>query len=301
MFDKMLKMPIRFVMDWENVTEICKLLNAIMKRKNREKVLIDCSGTKEIKKHDLILLVALLEKIEVLRRKDNKDNIQISLENLSNNHKNILRTLLKKDTNNRVVHLSTKDVAEEKLNQIKLPKADPRLVGSIVQDLTKININENYDILYDLLMEMVQNTIEHGLKGKHINWWICQNKKDKKNMAYSSFDLGLGILKSYKNAGFFSYFHRMMYSDAFLLEKALKGELGSSTKIEGRGTGLPSINKAIIEQWLDSFVLITNNVYIEYNSSSKEFRSKKIPNFEGTYYSWVINKECFERWKQIKV
>lgn len=299
--------PEEFIFNKENAKNIINFFKKFNKVRYYN-LLIDGSKTKSISESDLFLLQAYAEKIAVSIKRENKE-VKTSVRLINFNRP--LAILIKeylysnreftKKNKNKTLHLSLFDKDLESNDNINFAKDNnPIVVSSIVEELKKIGI-KGYDEFYSILVEMIGNAIEHGVKDRHINWWIYKNKDSQKHFTFACLDLGVGILESYRRSKALRIKHKYLTRSSKLLLLALNGDLGSSTLKEGRGTGLKSINKAVRNKWIENFVLITNNVYLEYDSVRGKYKSKKIPNFAGTYYSWTIDKECFNRWKQSQI
>lgn len=301
-----LKFPKRFVFDKESAADIIKFFNILYRYRHKD-IILDASETKEISECDLILLNATLEKIYVINSKDRIVN-RVVIKGLKSKLLKIVRDHLQSDwsfsndksNKEKVRHLSLRGEDQVITNQLKFAMDNnPHVIRGIVDNLKRIGV-KNFDEFYNILIEMVGNAMEHGLRDKHINWWLYQDRDSKTNsFTYTCLDLGVGILKTYEESHVLSFIDKYFTPKTQLALKALKGELGSSTGTAGRGTGLKIINNAVENKWIDNFVLITNNAYISYNSTTGCYELKKIPNFVGTYYTWTINKECFERWTQL--
>lgn len=304
MFFQKIKFPEYFKLDFDNVENVINFINKIYKRKSWLVVDIDCSYLKEVESKDFILFKALLEKINVKncdKRKFQKNKQRISLVNVKPNKISYVKKIVRRprSSNENTWHLTSKNLAPSFIKKYSNSiRVDTKIIESIVNELKYIGIKEYYSEFHNILVEMVLNSVEHGIKEKHINWWISEQLDKKyKTITYTCIDMGCGIIQSYKNAKTLSYKDRLLKNKKDFLIDALNGKHGSSTRTEGRGTGLPTIHNAVIEQWISDFVLITNNVYLAYDNNKKEYKSKIIPNFVGTYYSWTITVDCFKKWK----
>lgn len=175
-------------------------------------------------------------------------------------------------------------------------RLEPDFIDEVVNELKRLGLTIYYSPFYDFLTELMGNATEHGIQHKNINWWMLRYRDPSKRcMRYVFVDMGLGIIKSYKESGLLrKYFFKdkkQIPLDIFY------GRLGSSTMKEGRGRGLPQIREVIEKGFVSDFVLITNNVSLRYVDN--EFVVSKNPNFVGTYYSWTISKENYIKWKSI--
>ncbi|MDE7431255.1 MAG: hypothetical protein K2N34_04995 [Lachnospiraceae bacterium] len=171
---------------------------------------------------------------------------------------------------------------------IKKSDISLQVLENITKDLRKIGVKDYFE-LNTMITEILGNAIEHGLRGLNINWWMYHNI-EKNSMRLIFVDMGMGIISSYRSAGI-----GLFDSDQTLILKAFNGKAGSSTKEHNRGRGLPQIGYMVKNNLISDFVLITNRVSLRFSNRGYELKSH--PDFVGTYYSWTVNKDNFERWK----
>ena len=74
---------------------------------------------------------------------------------------------------------------------------------------------------------------------------------------------------------------------------ALYGRLRSSTKKSYRGRGLPQLREMIENEFVSDLVLITNSVSLHYQKGV--FNANTNSNFIGTYYSWTIDLNNYQK------
>lgn len=156
------------------------------------------------------------------------------------------------------------------------------------------DVKDYYSPLYDLLVELVGNATEHGIRRKNINWWLHHEiDNDRKCINFFFADMGIGIIESYRRG-----IEELKNKDSkYIIVKAMNGELGSTTREEGRGRGLPQISNMVRNNIVSDFILITNNVSLHYKDS--DYNIKCIPNFKGTMYRWSVSKENYLIWQNI--
>lgn len=172
---------------------------------------------------------------------------------------------------------------------------DVKLIAELTNELkASIQIDDIFEPLYDLLVELLGNAAEHGIKKKNINWWMHRYSDiNTQAMHFSFVDMGEGIIKSYKDSNLLK--EKDLKSESDILLNALKGRLGSTTGKPGRGNGMPLILENIEKEWISNFFLITNSVSLRYINGT--FRVLETPYFIGTYYSWSISKNNYLQWK----
>lgn len=167
-------------------------------------------------------------------------------------------------------------------------------IAKITEELNTIYTDEIFQPLYDLLIELTGNAAEHGIMEKNINWWMHRyvDIKNPKKMHYVFVDMGCGIINSYINIDPTTQY---TFSKSQIPLASLKGQLGSTTKKQGRGNGMPLIMDNIEKEWISNFVLITNGVSLRYING--HFKISENQNFIGTYYSWTIDENNYLKWK----
>lgn len=172
---------------------------------------------------------------------------------------------------------------------------DVNLIAELIDELkSSIRTNDTFEPLYDLLVELLGNAAEHGIKNKNINWWMHKySDVNTQAMHFAFVDMGGGIINSYKESNLLK--EKDIKSESDILLNALQGRLGSTTGKPGRGNGMPLILENIEKEWISNFFLITNSVSLRYINGT--FRVSETPFFIGTYYSWSISKNNYLQWK----
>jgi hypothetical protein len=145
-------------------------------------------------------------------------------------------------------------------------------------------------ILYDVLIEMMQNTIEHAGKGQKLySWTIFAFNNPENKTSYMTFvDLGVGIFMSQ----YVDIYRKIMkfvrpISNTILVEDLFSGLIGSRTREPERGKGLPEIKYIASRTIFEKFMLLSNNVLYDLkNSVARDVKS----NFKGTLYYMEIKE-----------
>lgn len=107
--------------------------------------------------------------------------------------------------------------------------------------------------------------------------------------------MGIGIAGSYRKAGLSIDYQKK--EDLDIVKDSLLGLLGSSTKDIHRGKGLPQIFRMVENKWISDFILITNKACIRWLDNEFYYQKQDV-NFVGTFYSFSINKNNFDKWKK---
>lgn len=206
-----------------------------------------------------------------------------------------IRDILEYD--NKVVHEDRLLTNIDFTNTDKEKLINPNLIDKYVRELRKIGIKDYYYPFNTFLTEIIGNAVEHGIENKKINWWLTHEiDRGAKLIKYTFVDMGLGIVQSHQRAGLpYQYF--ILGSKSIVLD-ALIGKLGSSTKKANRGLGLPQLREMIEKEVVSNLCLITNRVCLRYINT--QFVADSNPDFVGTYYSWTIDLNNFNKWKNSK-
>jgi ABC-type transporter Mla MlaB component len=158
--------------------------------------------------------------------------------------------------------------------------------------------NEKMQALYDIIGELMANTLEHannrGDKNSFERWWLMVIKKaDSKKSKFLFLDLGSGILRSHEfkfNLNSLKSNIKLMVEDngKFLYDifcGNVDVRIASNTNKGNRGLGLKGIYEYYSDNMISGLKIITNNVAIDF---SKDTPYTSLSNsFDGTLI-------CFE-------
>ena len=284
---KTIVFPENFLLENEYISEAIETLSMMISH-NKDCYELDFSKVKNLRRGDLMVLVAQIEKSvkrgNQLKRVGNfQDGLKIKL----------MMTHLFNVKHDKTIHWQINDVNEFQRAENLIPE----VIAKIVKDLWKIGIREYFYPFNTFLTELIGNAVEHGIKDKEINWWLDRevNRTDK-TIKFTFVDMGKGIVESHKKAGLPLQY--IFSSDSKVVLDSFSGQLRSSTKLPNRGRGLPQLMEMIEKGWVSDLVIITNSVSLQYKNDN--FAVTDIPNFRGTYYSWNINSNNFQRWKSLK-
>jgi hypothetical protein len=185
--------------------------------------------------------------------------------------KNDKKLLIHEITNNRV----EPDIAKE----------------ACLQGLKHTFQNEEiFEPLYDILIEVMQNTNNHAGETRGVyDWWLhVYNHPDSFKTSYTFLDLGVGIFESLPVQSFKRDFLELLglKSNLDLVPKLFAGEIKSRTARPERGKGIPQVFECSQNKTFETFILISNDVYADLKTQS--YKLIKTP-FEGTLFYWEIN------------
>lgn len=145
--------------------------------------------------------------------------------------------------------------------------------------------------LYEGIGEMMRNTCDHAFsEHENVMWHLGISHFEEQNLVKFSFvDNGKGIISTYSNRGIFTNIVSFFKNKAYLLEAAFKDGIESRTGLTWRGKGLPTIFEMYSENIVKDLVVITNNVYLDFDNNI--FETMDI-DFIGTYYFWKVDTTC---------
>lgn len=146
-------------------------------------------------------------------------------------------------------------------------------------------------LLYGTLVEMIKNSCKHAFKSKDkVTWHISVNHDDENSRVKFSFvDNGIGVINSFEQAEILKSFHGLFRDNADFIETAFKNGIESKTGKSWRGTGLPTIYETFEDSIIKRLVVITNNVYCDFQSEQSVILQNT---FSGTYYYWEMDRTC---------
>lgn len=255
---------------------------------------IDFSGVKNIGKGDLMVLMAQIGKNIFNKGKEIKISGRMPL---------IVKQLFKEKAHHILItkeNFNKYEVAEN-TNQV-----NPIIISKNVVALEQVGIKKNspegfgfYERIEAFLSEIIGNAVEHGIKENDLNYWLCY-EKTKNAIKFTFVDMGIGIARSHKKARVLLRYRLMgKFGENKIILDSLYKKLASSTKIEGRGRGLPEIREMIEKEWVSDFLLVSNKSAVRYIDN--KFKVSNNKDFKGTYYSWTVSKYNFEKWKSTKL
>lgn len=274
-------------MKMEHLEDVIPIFRDIVRRPSKN-IDLDFSQVEDISEEAFLVLIAQTQKARQMKL---GKNVLLKVSTIKSDK---IWAFLSKNRNYKHKHL---DLSRNKLN----PESDNRLspddIDEFVSELRNLGFVTYFQPFYDFMIELVGNAVEHGIRQKDINWWMWRERDRKeKCYRYAFVDMGVGILKSYKEAKMVPWYP--FKDKCSLLIEALNGRLGSTTGKPGRGRGLPQIMDIVKKEYVSDFILITNCVSLQHKNG--KFITKRVPDFVGTYCSWSISKKNYNAWKSSK-
>lgn len=167
------------------------------------------------------------------------------------------------------------------------------LVKNVVDHLT--GRAEHCLAVKTIILEICGNSIEWS--GTDNKQWLLGVKYESDRVIFTVTDVGKGILETlYRRFGKRVYDAFLNKSDDEILKGAFEKKYGSATQKVNRNKGLPSIKSNYDEGNIENLKVLTNNVilYFEDSSKSKTFE-KGSPRFRGTFYQWEMTSNCINK------
>lgn len=151
------------------------------------------------------------------------------------------------------------------------------------------NNEEIFEPLYDILIEVMQNTNNHAgsTRGKY-DWWLhVYNHPESTTTSYTFLDLGIGIFESLPVKSYKRDFLELLglKSNLELVPKLFAGEIKSRTARPERGKGIPQVFECSQDPTFNKFILISNDIYADLKSQEYKLLKNE---FVGTLYYWEI-------------
>jgi hypothetical protein len=179
------------------------------------------------------------------------------------------------------------------IHKVTKNKVEPQLAkeACLVGLRHTFQSEEIFDPLFDILIEIMQNTNNHAgeTRGEY-DWWLHIFNEPETNISkYTFLDLGVGIFESLPARSFKRKIGDLvgLTHNASLVEPLFNGEIKSRTGRPERGNGIPQVYDSSKHKAFNRFVMITNDVYV----NMKTLEIKKLRNnFSGTLFYWELKK-----------
>ncbi len=170
---------------------------------------------------------------------------------------------------------------------------DQRVANELVEfGATKLHgRTTRHQMSYRVLSEAMLNTMNHA--SRHADrepWWASVYFDSQRNRACFTFiDQGVGIFGSHCFTRALRIQRSLRaLSNAELLCRLLQGQIRSSTKVEGRGNGIPGMYNACKAGRIQNLFLLSNrsSANVDHDRYS-DFKNE----FSGTIVYWEIGKD----------
>jgi hypothetical protein len=187
----------------------------------------------------------------------------------------------RKSVGNKLIHKITENKVEPKI-------AKEACISGLMHTFGN---DEIFDPLYDILIEVMQNTNNHAgeTRGKY-DWWLhVYNDPLSQTSKYTFLDLGVGIFESLPVKSFKRKIGEALRlsHNSDLVKPLFNGEIKSRTRKPERGKGIPQVYQSSQHPAFKRFYLVSNNVLVD----MKNMKINKLNNnFSGTLFYWELIK-----------
>jgi len=149
-------------------------------------------------------------------------------------------------------------------------------------------------LLRGCVFEMVRNSCDHAFGSKESIFWhfSVSHHEDENLVNYSFVDNGKGIMRTLSSKGLLRKIAKFIKKDSDVLDTAFKDGIESATGLSWRGKGLPTIFELYKDGIVKNLIVISNNVFVDFEQN---IRKELSHSFSGTYYHWVIDKNCIKQ------
>jgi hypothetical protein len=277
-----------FIREPEAMIDFIEQLKVLLFQLNRS-VVIDLSEVREVTNDSIILLLSVVQDRRVSR------STKVAVKNPTD--EKAAKRLRESGIDE---HYEVQDLATPKSGRIKVKRsydADTEMANELIQFATRELFGRRRKLtnVQRILSECISNTEEHASgesgRSKEKMWWgtvFCEKRKG--TAFFSLLDNGVGIIESLRSEWFGRLPILARYPDNISLMKGVfDGKVLSSTNLSNRGNGLPAIYKARSRKQFGRLILITNNVYIDFDNN--DFRILR-NSFAGTFFYWEVDKNA---------
>ncbi|WP_289062679.1 ATP-binding protein [uncultured Zobellia sp.] len=279
--------PVKFTLEPENVKEVLEYIEAV-KKIGREKKDVNfiLKDVEEIGIGAISMLISVMNELEERNvvfkgTKPKKDKPKNILEKSGFMNFVVGKVREQNRTTRNIIFTTGKINTHQKNIVNAIHKANLTVWGE----------DGRSPLLYGTIVEMIKNSCKHAFKIEDkVKWHIAVNHDEKNNKVKFSFvDNGIGIIKSFEKEDLMKIFGGYFRNNAEFIDAAYNSGIESKTGKAWRGTGLPTIYETFSDKIIKKLVVITNNVYCDFETN-KKFTLKEP--FSGTYYYWEMDKGC---------
>jgi hypothetical protein len=142
---------------------------------------------------------------------------------------------------------------------------------------------------YRIFSEAMLNTLNHAAASgeAHEPWWASVYFDSERNRACFTFiDQGVGIFGSHKLTAFLKIQRTIaLLSNSEILKRLFRGEIASTTRIPGRGNGIPGMYSHCKAGRIHNLAIVSNSAMGL--AESEMYVDLEIP-FQGTAIYWEV-------------
>ena len=141
---------------------------------------------------------------------------------------------------------------------------------------------------FSVFCEAMLNTLNHAAEpgGSHEPWWASAYfDSDRNCVCFTFIDQGVGIFRSYPLTMALRMRALTLLSRGEILERLFHGKIPSSTKLPGRGNGIPEMYQHCKAGRIRNLIVIANNAI---GNGETEKYGELSNSFPGTLLYWEI-------------
>tara|TARA_B100001287_G_scaffold69292_1_gene57020 strand:+ start:663 stop:1673 length:1011 start_codon:yes stop_codon:yes gene_type:complete len=180
------------------------------------------------------------------------------------------------------------------IHKVTKNKVEPKLAkeACLVGLKHTFQSEEIFDPMFDILIEIMQNTNNHAgeIRGEY-DWWLHIFNDPETNISkYTFLDLGVGIFDSIPAKSFKNKIGKTLglTHNVNLVKPLFNGEIKSRTARPERGRGIPQVYESSQDEKFGKFIMISNDVYVDMRTLKTQ---KLTNNFSGTLFYWELKKK----------
>lgn len=270
----------------ENAELVLQFLNNLKNHRNRNReVYINLVNVKTITNGSIAILLSVIQEL---------NNKGIRVRGKKPRDKEAKKVIEKSGFFNYVIgaideeNSISPDTIITKGVEVVEQESTAKIVLQAMKTVTGIE-NRNQPI-QGMLIELMANSVNHAYPNSRKKKWVLSVNHDdiNKKASFAFVDNGVGIIKTL-NLNFSQTLKKLFNGNIDLLNTAFEGKIGSRTGLTYRGRGLPSVFNKYKQNYFKDFVVITNDVFIDFQNNKSILLKNS---FYGTFYYWELNKDC---------
>lgn len=250
---------------------------------------INLDNVKKIDSYALSLLLSLLNKISCLNIRywgTYPDDPLAKQFILDSGFLDLVKTNIKKPSNNRVgnqIYMVGKDFVDSHLIGAAVRESMQHITGKV----------EPYSPVYDDLLEISANSVEHANANKSDKNWLVSISLENNKIHYVVTDTGAGILATLRKKATQQLRDTFFKGDAEVLHDVFMKLYQSITGEINRHKGLPIILESFTDGFISDLQVLTNKVYYDFGTNTPKELKK---GFNGVMYSWTVSLYNYNNW-----
>ena len=183
------------------------------------------------------------------------------------------------------MYMIGKDVVESNVIGNSVKVAMEQLIG----------FKTYYPPVYDNMIEICSNSVEHSNKSESLKNWLVSISKEGDTLSFILTDTGAGILQTLKKKKLDLFTDKLFKNDGKVLKDVFNKRYLSCTGEINRHKGLPIVYESFLDGFISNLMVLTNCVL--YDFEKNQYTNLK-NEFKGVMYYWTIDKNNYQKWKE---